>query len=356
MGVRSMTFDFASLAGFGWHNHFTAQLTADDFETGLAARVAAVHRSGLRIIGPEFEADILPARAKNDDEEAVATVGDWLVLDRASLRPRRLLDRKSLLKRRAAGTGRHLQLIAANIDTLFIVTSCNQDFNIARLERYLAMAREAGTMPVVVLTKADLAEDAEAFRRRAMEGLADILVEAIDGRNPDSVARLNPLLRRGQTVALVGSSGVGKSTLINTLSEQGGIATQDIREDDAKGRHTTTGRALYRLAEGAWLVDTPGMRELQLADAEQGISSVFADILDLARGCRFNDCRHEDEPGCAVLAAIEAGRLDGDRLRRWRKLRLEEAHNSASLAERRDKERKFGKMVKRAMAEKDRWK
>lgn len=355
MGTRSMTFDFASLAGFGWHNHFTAQLTTEDFENALPARVAAVHRSGLHIIGPGLEADIQPVR-EGSDAESAATVGDWLLLERGSLRPRRILDRKSLLKRRAAGTGRQIQLIAANIDTLFIVTSCNQDFNIARLERYLALAREAGTMPIVVMSKADLTEDAEAFIGRAMDELTGVLVEAIDARNPESVARLTPYLGRGQTVALVGSSGVGKSTLINTLSQQSFIATQGIREDDAKGRHTTTGRALYRLTGGAWLVDTPGMRELQLADAEQGIASVFEDILALAEGCRFSDCRHDDEPGCAVVAAIEDGRLDGERLRRWRKLRLEEAHNSASLAERRDKERKFGKMVKRAMAEKERWK
>ena len=279
-------------------------------------------------------------------------MGDWLLLDSVAFRSIRLLRRKSLLKRRAAGTSGKQQLIAANIDTLFIVSSCNQDFNLARLERYLVLAREADVMPVIVLTKADLAETPEDFVRVSATLSPGLLVEVLDAREPNSVACLAPMCVRGQTVALVGSSGVGKSTLINTLIGDERIATQDIRTDDDKGRHTTSGRALYRLPAGGWLLDTPGMRELQLADVSSGLEDVFAGITALGRECRFGDCQHESEPGCAVLAAIEVGTLDADRLKRWRKLAAEAAHNTESLAERRARDRAFGKMVKGVLKDK----
>jgi ribosome biogenesis GTPase / thiamine phosphate phosphatase len=187
--------------------------------------------------------------------------------------------------------------------------------------------------------------------RAAAKLLPCPLVEALDARSPDAVARLRPWCGHGQTVALVGSSGVGKSTLINTLTGRDAIATQGIREDD-KGRHTTTGRALHRLPAGGWLLDTPGMRELQLADARAGLAEVFADIVALAGTCRFGDCRHRTEPGCAVLAAVAAGTLDGSRVKRWRKLIAEEAHNMESLSERRARDRAFAKRARRAMQDK----
>jgi ribosome biogenesis GTPase len=263
-----------------------------------------------------------------------------------------MLDRKSLFKRRAAGTGLRLQLIAANVDTLFIVTSCNQDFNVARLERYLALAKEAGVTPVIVLTKADLTDTPEDFERDAARLMPALSVETVDARDPASVQRLTAWCGRGETIALVGSSGVGKSTLVNTLTGEQTIATAGIREDDAKGRHTTTGRMLHRLPAGGWLLDTPGMRELSLTDVHSGIEHVFSDIVELARSCRFRDCGHDGEPGCAVEAAVADGTLDEDRVRRWKKLLAEEAHNSASLAERRARGKEFGKMVKRVMSEK----
>lgn len=263
----------------------------------------------------------------------------------------RVLDRKSLFKRRAAGTGRNLQLIAANVDTLLIVSSCNQDFNLARLERYLVLAREAGVMPVVVLTKADLADDPRSYQAQAEQLVPGLLVECVDARTSEGAKPLQAWCGPGQTVALLGSSGVGKSTLVNALSGSPDQETQAVREDDAHGRHTTTGRSLHRLASGGWLIDTPGMRELQLVDSGSGVEELFADIVDLENACRFADCGHETEPGCAVQAALESGTLEPERLRRFRKLAAEEAHNTASLAERRAKDKGFGKMVKSIMKE-----
>ncbi len=347
-----MTFDTSDLADFGWNAFFQSQLDIDDLQTAIPARVMAVHRGRLDVAAPDLDRRIPSTALPADSETATATVGDWLLLDRESYRPLRLLDRKSLFKRRAPGTGRKLQLIAANVDTVFIVSSCNADFNTARLERYLAVARDADVTPVIVLTKADQAEKPDEFVRAASKLLPGVLVEAIDARDAKDVACLAVWCESGQTVALLGSSGVGKSTLTNTLTGDDRIATQGIREDDAKGRHTTTARALHRLPGNGWLLDTPGMRELQLTDAKAGLDDVFADIAALAEACRFSNCRHETEPGCAVLAAAEGGSLAPDRLKRWRKLVAEEARNTESLADRRARERGFGKMVKGIMKSK----
>ncbi len=338
----------SELLAFGWHAHFTAQLAPGELETTVLVRVIAVHRDALQVLGPAFEGRVVPRRSAPP-----ATVGDWLVLE-AGHRVSRLLERRSGFKRKSPGDAREVQLIAANVDTVFVVTSANEDFNPARLERYLAITREAEVTPVVVITKADLTADPRPYLDLARGLTPGLVVEALDARSPSGCAVLEPWLQPGQTVALLGSSGVGKSTLVNTLLGADLQATQTIREADARGRHTTTVRSLHRLAGGAWLLDSPGMRELQLVDAAEGIGEVFDDITALAAACRFTDCRHESEPGCAVREALAAGRLDSDRLARYQKLVREERHNSQSIAESRASSRAFGKLAKQILGAKAR--
>jgi ribosome biogenesis GTPase len=253
-----------TLAAFGWESFFARQISLEELSDTPPVRVVAVHRSGLEVVGVEIDA-LIPPRAD-------VTVGDWLLLDPARAHASRLLTRKSLIKRRAPGTNRQVQLIAANIDTVFVVTSCNQDFNLARLERYVALAFEAGITPVIVLTKADLAVDAPAWIAAAGGISERAPVVALDARGDEPRQILSPWCQPGQTVAFLGSSGVGKSTLTNALIGRDAITTQAIREDDAKGRHTTTRRALHRIPGGCLVLDTPGMRELQLTDAAAGIA------------------------------------------------------------------------------------
>jgi ribosome biogenesis GTPase / thiamine phosphate phosphatase len=335
--------DPTTLETLGWGPFFGQQIGIEALTQTPPARVVAVHRGGLQVVGDGIDGTIPP--------RADATVGDWLLLDRARPRTSHVLSRKSVVKRRAPGTGRQVQLIAANIDTAFVVTSCNQDFNVARLERYIALAFEAEIVPVIVLTKADLVRDPRPYVDAARTVSDRVAAVALDARGDEPAKALSDWCKPGRTVAFLGSSGVGKSTLINAFAGNEAIATQPIREDDAKGRHTTTRRELHLIPGGCLVLDTPGMRELQLSDAASGIADVFDDLQALSAQCRFTDCRHETEPGCAVRDAIEGGRIDPARLLRWRKLLAEDAFNSASLAERRTKDRAFGKMVRRVMKE-----
>jgi ribosome biogenesis GTPase len=329
-----------TLADLGWSDHFAKQLT--DETEGEPARVTAVNRSSLDVLalsGPQH----LAIR----DSAGDYAVGDWVLSDGISACRR--LDRTTEIARGAAGEVAARQLIAANVDTLAIVTSCNADFNPARLERYLAMAASAGCLPLIVLTKSDQTEDPQSYCKRASALSPLVTAMAIDARDPEDVLRLNPWCGPGQTLALVGSSGVGKTTIQNALTGLNEV-TQDIREDDAKGRHTTTARALRRTLAGGWLIDTPGMRELRLSDAAEGIGLVFADIEELATQCRFTDCRHDTEPGCAIQTAIAEGSLDADRLRRWQKLLREDRFNSETVAQMHVRSRAFNKLSKAGKA------
>lgn len=327
------------LGGLGWSAHFTAQLEIDEIGSATPMRITEVHRSRLTCSGADGVRELQIAGGTGDN-----AVGDWLLLD-ASGQIMRRLERTSFLSRRAAGETVAVQPIAANVDTLFITTSCNADFNPARLERYLALAAEAEVEPVILITKADMADDPARYVSEAEALGPDLQVMAVDARNPDLIGQLRPWCGAGRTVALVGSSGVGKSTLLNTLTGQN-QDTAAIREDDARGRHTTTSRAMFTMLAGGCLIDTPGMRALRLTEASAGIDATFSEITDLLGQCRFRDCAHESEPGCAIQAAIAQGQLSVDRLRRWRKLKAEDLHNSETIAESRARFKKLGKMYK----------
>jgi len=328
-----------TLDQLGWRPFFQQQITLEQWEYPVV-RVIAQYRNRLDLLGEAGKSilELLPGMP-------AFTVGDWLLLTPEG-QFCRLLDRFSIFRRKAAGTRVTEQLIAANVDTLFVVTSLNDDFNLNRIERYLSLANEAGAEPVVILSKADLCEDPESLRQQVQALDPLLAVEAVNCLDVDVIRRLLPWCVTGRTVALMGSSGVGKSTLVNTLLRDAVQLTGSIREDDSKGRHVTTGRSLHLIPSGGLFLDTPGMRELQLADCDEGVITTFADITALSARCRFSDCHHDAEPGCAVQGAISRGELDARRLSSFQKLMREQAFNSATLAEKRARDKQFGKMIK----------
>ncbi|MDB2453228.1 ribosome small subunit-dependent GTPase A [Planktomarina temperata] len=326
------------LRALGWSKYFADQATSAALSKTPPVRITQVHRNTLHIQGVDLDM-IIPGLHG-------VTVGDWLLFDADTPRNSQLLSRKSLIKRRAPGHDRKEQLIAANLDTAFVVTSCNNDFSLARLERYVAMAHEAGVTPVIILSKIDLTTEASDFAAQAQSISPQLSVVCLDARSPEAIELLRPWCQAGQTVAFLGSSGVGKSTLTNSLAGNEAIATQDVRASDDKGRHTTTGRQLHILPSGCAVLDTPGMREIQLTDVSVGLEETFADLHALKQNCRFNDCAHKTEPGCAVQAAVASGEVDVLRLQRWLKLVAEDAENTKFLSNRKLRDRAKNKPEK----------
>jgi ribosome biogenesis GTPase len=319
------------LTTYGWSERFQRDFAPYAAEGLIPGRVVVQQRGRWRLVteAGEIDAELAGRFVREAAEGGFPVAGDWVAVQPGGL-IRAVLPRTSAFTRWAAGPAGGVQVAAANVDVAFLTASLNADLNLRRLERYLAAAYQSGAQPVIVLTKADACDDvaaATAEVERVAFGVPVLPVSALTGQGLEAVTAY---LAPGRTAVLLGSSGVGKSTLVNALAGRERMATRAIREDDARGRHTTTHRELILLPSGGLILDTPGMRELGLHDAEAGVAQVFGDleaeVEALAADCRFADCRHQREPGCAVQAALAEGRIDAARLASWRKLQRELAH------------------------------
>ena len=348
-----MSDEIFSLGQLGWRACHSNQLTLDDLDRGRVARISSVHRNRIEALSETGPLDVVATAAWHADGATPVAVGDWVLVEHGTARLMRLLERQSVIRRLAAGEPQREQAIAANVDTAFVVTSCNADFNPSRLERYLAVVLDAGVTPVIVLTKADLCDDASRYLDEAAGVAGDTAVIALDARDETVHASLADWLGAGQSIVFVGSSGVGKSTLINTLTGESSQATRGIREDDARGRHTTTARQLLPMPGGAWLIDVPGMRELKIGAAQAGLSEAFGDLEALARSCRFRDCAHGDDSGCALRAAVDSGVLDPRRLGNFLKLQREAARAAQTEHARREAFRRTGRLHRKMSRERE---
>ena len=338
-----------SLKALGWKPVLQQQLTLDEYTDTDPARVSAVHKDSFVLMHERGTTQLPRIHFK---DLPPLTVGDWCLLTPELDKPTRMLERTSLIQRKAAGEETAVQLMAANVDILLIVSSCNADFNLSRLERYLALAFESGVLPIVVLTKTDLCESPDDYRGQLTGLHQNLNVELVNALDSSTLSGIKAYCEPGTTLAMVGSSGVGKSSIANALgvTDQ---ATAPIREQDAKGRHTTTVRSLHTIINDSVLIDMPGMREIQLAGGESGVEELFDDLQGFG-DCRFKDCSHTTEPGCALLAAVEKGEIDQRRLDSYHKLMREQEHNSESIAQRHERMRKLGKLYKTVQGEKRR--
>jgi len=344
-----------NLEKLGFNSWVQEQVEPSKLNDTELARVIAVDKnsyvinSGPRDVSAEITGKLMFTA---DSPLDYPTVGDWVYAqyfdDATFAIIHDILPRRSFLKRKTAGKKIEFQLIAANIDTAFIVQSLDSNYNPRRLERYLVMVQEGNIQPIVLLSKSDLLSPADLEEKKAeiLEVMPQTQIVAFSNMNREGLSNVEALLVEGQTYCLLGSSGVGKTTLLNSLLDSDAFKTQSVREKDSKGRHTTTRRQLIHLCGGALVIDTPGMRELGSIGTESGLSEVFDEIIALADECRYSDCSHTQEEGCAILDALADGSLSQDRYQNYVKLNKEAAFNDMSYLEKKHKDKEFGKMVK----------
>ena len=344
----------SDLNALGWDDTLAEQFEPHAAAGLVAGRVAVQHRGAYDVFTElgELRCDVAGRLYEESASPAdLPAVGDWVAvaprMDEQAGTIHAVLPRRTKFSRKTAWQAAEEQVLAANIDVVFIVSSLNEDLNLRRLERYLILARESGAQPVVLLTKSDLAADVADAPAAVDSIAADVPVVVLSSVSGEGLDAVRSWLRPGVTAALLGSSGVGKSTLVNTLAGEELLTTQEIR-DDGQGRHTTTRRELVRLPGGALVIDTPGMRELQLWVADEGLEETFEDVTSLFDLCRFSDCSHDSEPGCAVKAALEDGTLTPERWESYLKLQAELAHLERRLDKRAaSEERKRWKALSR---------
>jgi ribosome biogenesis GTPase len=330
-----------SLTAFGWTPHWQTHFTPHDADGLAPGRVISEHRNAWFIATAHGEllAEI-SGRLRHDAQSRadLPAVGDWVAAQclpaegKAVIRA--ILPRRSHFRRLAAGARTEQQVLAANVDTVFLVSGLDGDFNLRRIERYLTQAWESGASPVILLNKADLCPDVERRVAQVRDRAVGAPVHVLSAARHEGLDELRPYLAPGKTVVFLGSSGVGKSSIVNALLGEERLATNPVREHDSRGRHTTTRRELFLLPGGALVIDTPGLREIKVWGDESGLRQTFEDVEAFARDCRFRDCSHTGEAGCGVRAAIERGELSEERLESYQKLQRELARLAHRQGER----------------------